>query len=335
MTRDGVSQLQPGPHNPLGATPEPARRSMRRTWSIDMLFPAGLEGDVVADVRGRDLRTDADGTAVVVDELAIVMDIDRSTGAIAAVDATRASAPLDALQGVCVRGGLGRRLSELFAQDAACRSLCFAALEDLRGAQLVSGYGHLLEGIIPPTREIADHAVNAQSDICIGWAADGPFIGTTRTQGHIPVPRGPAAPDIGSDERSGWHDMAPLPPQAVRRRRRIDVLDRQRGGELRAQEHFRDSYAGANGEQVMHEYLVDAIFDDDGRLTSIDVDPRVLPWKECPGAAASAQQLVGIALEDLAAHVRSELVGATTCTHLNSTLRTLADVRTLARSLAG
>ena len=143
------------------------------------------------------------------------------------------------------------------------------------------------------------------------------------------MPIGPAAPDIGSDERHGWHDMAPLTHPSVRRRRRIDVFDLPQGGGLRAQEHFRDSYAARNHETVMHEYLVDAAFDGDSRLTSIDIDPRVLPWWECPGAAAGAQRLVGVDLDDLAARVRSELVGATTCTHLNSTLRTLADVRAL------
>jgi hypothetical protein len=76
----------------------------------------------------------------------------------------------------------------------------------------------------------------------------------------------------------------------------------------------------------MHEYLVDAHVDAGGRLAEVVVDPRVLPWQACPGAAASAQRLVGVALADLPARVRAELVGATTCTHLNSTLRSLADV---------
>ena len=147
-----VAELLPGPHNPLQATPKPAPRSMRRTWSIDITFPGGLEAGVVADVRGRDLRTDADGKPTVVDALAVTLGIDPATGTIVSVDATRESAPLDALQGVCIRGGFGRRLGELFAEDLARRSLRFGTLEDLGGAQLVSGYAHLVEGVIPPTR---------------------------------------------------------------------------------------------------------------------------------------------------------------------------------------
>jgi len=55
---------------------------------------------------------------------------------------------------------------------------------------------------------------------------------------------------------------------------------------------------------IADEYLVDAEFDGDRRLASIGVDPRVLPWQECPGAAAGAQRLVGVDLEELSARVR-------------------------------
>lgn len=334
MSRPDAPRLLPGPHHPVASTPEPVPGSMRRTWNIDITFPDGLDGGVVADVRGRDLHTYADGTATVRDELEVVLEIDPATGTIESVDATRAGTPLDVLRGVSLRGGFTRRLSELLPRDMARRSLCYGPLEDLGGAQLVSGYAHLLEGLIPPTREFADAAVATQSDVCIGWAADGPFIETTRAGGHIPVPVGPAAPDIGADERHGWHDLPPLPHPAVRRRRRIDVVDRRPGGGLRAQEHFRDSYAARDQETVMHEYLVDAAFDAAGRLVAIDVDPRVLPWNECPGAVAGTPRLLGVDLDHLAARVRTDFVGATTCTHLNSTLRTLADVRALAESLA-
>jgi hypothetical protein len=36
-------------------------------------------------------------------------------------------------------------------------------------------------------------------------------------------------------------------------------------------------------------------------------------------------------LADLPSRIRRDLVGVTTCTHLNSTLRTLADARCLAQ----
>jgi hypothetical protein len=39
--------------------------------------------------------------------------------------------------------------------------------------------------------------------------------------------------------------------------------------------------------------------------------------------------MVGVTLDQLATRVRSELKGPTTCTHLSSALRTLADVSAL------
>jgi hypothetical protein len=327
MARD-ITPLRPGPHNPLTATPDAPPGSTRRTWNIDISFPAGLMGEViVVDVRGRDARTDADGTTAVTDELAAGFEIDPATNTITRVEVRRSSTPLDALLGICLRGGYVRELAARLPEGVSRRrTLCFSALEDLSGAHFVSGYAHLLEGIISQTPEHADLAADAQADICIGWAADGPFIETTRARRNIPVPVGPAAPDIGSE-----HEMAALIPPAVRRRRRIDVVTP--AGEnagVRAQEHFRDSYAGHEGEMVMHEYLVDAVFDRSGQVVSLDVDPRVLPWSECPGASASAQRLVGRDVGELPTRVRRDLVGATTCTHLNSTLRTLADAQFLA-----
>ena len=73
-----------------------------------------------------------------------------------------------------------------------------------------------------------------------------------------------------------------------------------------------------------------AVIDDD-RIAGIEVDPRVLPWEACPGAVASAQRVLGVQVDDLARHARTELVGVSTCTHLTSTIRCLADVRALAR----
>ena len=322
-----VDSLRPGPHNPLTTTPAQPFSSSRRAWNIDIAYPAGLMGEVVVvDVRGRDVRTNADGTMDVTDELAAGFEIEPATNTITRVEERKSSAALDPLLGICLRGGYARELSARLPEETSRhRSLCFSALEDLSGAHFVSGYAHLLEGIISQTREHADMAADAQADICIGWAADGPFIASTRARGHIPVPVGPAAPNIG-----GEYEMATLIPPTVRRRRRIDVIaSADATGGWRTQEHFRDSYAGRDGEMVLHEYLVDAAFDRDGRVVAIDADPRVLPWSECPGAAASAQRLVGCTVGELPARVRADLVGATTCTHLNSTLRALADAEFL------
>ena len=53
---------------PRGSVPSaPPRRagSLRRTTTMDFTWPDGLAGDTVLDGRGRDLRTNGDGTATV------------------------------------------------------------------------------------------------------------------------------------------------------------------------------------------------------------------------------------------------------------------------------
>jgi hypothetical protein len=320
---------QPGPQNALTNTPSRRPGSVRRTTTTDMTFPGGIGGTVVADIRGRDLYTDARGDGTVVDELALSMAIEPWTGAIVDVTVTSASIRLDKIVGLALRG-FARQVAELYPDEATQRSLCYSALEDLGGAQLVSGYAGLRARPIEMAPEHVELAIATQGDACVGWALDGAAIANIRVNGQHAVPIGPAAPALELDDPLSWHAFAPLPPGSVRRRRRTDVFAAPSDStRIDAEHHFRDSYAAADGETVMHEYLVEATLDEDRRLVSVDVDARVLPWHECPGAVPSAQRMLGVRLDELAARVRADLKGATTCTHLNSTLRTLADVRTL------
>ena len=92
---------------------------------------------------------------------------------------------------------------------------------------------------------------------------------------------------------------------------------------------FRDSHFDDDGvESVVHEYALHATIDpatlDDH---AAGATPRVLPYVECPSAAASASRLVGLGSTRFATACGSEFVGTTTCTHLNDLLRSLEDVR--------
>jgi hypothetical protein len=138
---------------------------------------------------------------------------------------------------------------------------------------------------------------------------------------------GPDAPTLESvDDPVGWHPMAPLPPEGMRRRRRIDVGPTDTDGTSAFETHFRDSHVDPDGiERVVHEYLVRGRVDEElGTITEIESEARVLPWFECPGALGSAQRVVGVPLHDLRQTIRSEFTGLSTCTHLNDTLRALA-----------
>ena len=78
---------------------------------------------------------------------------------------------------------------------------------------------------------------------------------------------------------------------------------------------------------MVHEYLVSGRIDrGDRTFTAVRAEALVLPWVECPNALASAGRLVGTPISDLRARVRAEFVGVSTCTHLNDTLRSLADM---------
>jgi hypothetical protein len=208
---------------------------------------------------------------------------------------------------------------------------------------LVSGYALQRGGALEPDRpSSAPAAAPASSstpaargladDLCAGWAHDATMMVTIRTKGAIPMALGPPAPQLERpDDPWAWHGMEPLPAHAMRRRRRLDLAP---GHELDV--HFRDSHMDEDlAESVVHEYSVTGAVDGaTGTVTAMAARARVLPWMECPGAVASATRLVGMPVAELRGWVRREMTGATTCTHLNDTLRSLADVTALAGLLA-
>lgn len=321
----------PGPQHAVLATPPRAPGSVRRTTSLDIVRPDGLLGRVVADVRGQDVATGPDGTGRVLDRLAVAIEVEPRAGTVTAVHESAGGPDLAGLVGERTRGGFARRLAELLAGEAERRTLLYSALDDLSGALLVSGYPVLHAGLIPRSVELAEERARFQADVCIGWASGGPLLEGLRRDGTTAVPAGPGAPDLDGDDPLGWHATAPLATHTVRRRRRLDVTGAPAAGAARrVGSHFRDSCALPDGEMVMHEYLVDADVDGVGRIGRLSVQPRVLPWSECPGAVTSAQQLVGVTVAEIPRRVRAELVGPGTCTHLTSTLRCLADVEALA-----
>ena len=168
--------------------------------------------------------------------------------------------------------------------------------------------------------------------MCAGWARDATMIATLQTQGRMPAPMGPVAPNL---ERAGdpiaWHELGALPPKSTRRLRRLDVLAPGPDATATVDVFFRDSHFDDDGvETVVHEYSVVAAVDVGARtITEIEARADVLPWKECPAAVASAGRLAGFPLADLRAHVRETFTGTSTCTHLNDVLRGLADVDAL------
>jgi hypothetical protein len=329
-----------GPSDPARSTPARQPGSVRRTSSIDTSRPDGLRSDLVVDARARDLSTGLGGVAAVQSEAVLRARIDGATHQLASIETTPEVPELSALLGVLVGPGFRRQVDAVVPEEREAGTLLYLLLDDLPGATLVSGYALQRAGAFdqePPERAAnMSAAFLSRDDLCAGWAHDATMMVSVRATGDIPVPIGPPAPVLEPDDDPwSWHAMASMTPHGMRRRRRLDVLPPLvPGGEHRLDVHFRDSHVDEEGaESVVHEYSVTGTVDGPaGRVVDVAAQAHVLPWMECPGAVGSAHRLGGMPLNELRPWVRRELTGVSTCTHLNDTLRSLADVTVLLRS---
>ncbi len=312
-------------------TDAPARRhgSVRRTTTHDSTRPDGLYGPVTAVAIGRDLLTDADGGAVVVGQARIELQVDFSTGVITQLTTDPPAAELTALVGITAYRGFRAALERALPNERASGSVRGQLLDDLPMALMLNGRVLRAEGIALTRRPDSPRPV----DICAGWVEGGTLL-EGWTEFGPPLHVGPPATDVEPrDDDLAWHPHDPLPAHATRRRRLLDVWP---AGDVAEVDCFlRDTHADGNGaETVVHEYSVHASVDPVA-LTVIDCHAVAgpLPYPECPGAAASAERLRGLPVGDLRHSVLAELVGPTTCTHLNDALRSLEDVAALVREL--
>ena len=318
-----------GPHDPLLVTPPRRPSSMRRTSSIDSNRPDGLEGDVSVDARARDLLTDASGAPAGFTDARLTATIDlgrslRSAASDPPVDG------FDDLVDTPVASGWRARAATSLPIDERRHPLLNLLVDDLPGASLVSGVALQAAHMLPTASPEMRLHVLAAADICAGWVSDGSMMEAFREHDQMPTPVGPPAPVIENEgDPIGWHAMEPLGAHSTRRRRRLDLWEDPEGeGTHGFEAHFRDSHVdGDQLERVVHEYLVTGRADASTRtFTAVEATARVLPWVECPNALASAGRLIGSPIGDLRARVRADFVGTTTCTHLNDTLRSLADI---------
>jgi hypothetical protein len=306
---------------------------VRRTSSIDTNRPEGSDGDAFMDGRARDIVTGDDGRGKVVAEASIWARVGGFTRELKELR-TRPDRPaLHELVGAMVGPGFRGRVDRAVPDERGAHSPLYLLLDDFPGAALVSGYALLHEGSVGRHH---DGYLDAQVDQCAGWAADGGMMQFIRKEQRAPKPLGPPAPVLErDDDPESWHTMADLAPHGMRRRRRIDV-GRPEGGAHPVNVFFRDSHVdGEDRETVVHEYGVAAMVDATSLVVrSIVATADVLPWAECPAAVGSAPLLVGQPVADLRPWGRATLRGTSTCTHLNDTLRGLADVGVLIEELA-
>jgi hypothetical protein len=313
-----------GVADPIARTPRRRPGSARRTSHIDIEFLA--DGGLVLSGAARDLVTPASGGPPVVDAAAEVTARLDARHALADLRTSPSDPRAEALLGLTVGRGFRAAVDRALSGEGDADAPLYLLLDDLPVAALISGYDLLYRGD-EAMRDV--DATQVKADICSGWRSDGTMIVSLRTEGRIPVPLGPPANDlVPPDDPVGWHDVAPLPVGAMRRRRLVDV---SAGDPHRVYAMFRDTHVDPDGtETILHEYSLTATLDPVSLvLSACGARPQVLPWTECPFAAASAARLDGHAVGELRELVGREFKGTTTCTHLNDLLRSLADLARL------
>ncbi len=319
-----------GPQHPVQMWPPLVTGALRRTSTIDT-HPAGT-GESDVDLRARDVlarepgRVDALGQVLVRAHLA-----DRVVDDIRSVPD---DARLAQLLGSRVGPGFRSTVGKLLPEEVRTGSLLHLLLDDWVGAALVSGYAVQHAAInLGIEEKLPAGTADNMAGICAGFAADASLVPYAKRNGTIPSVHGPVAPPLDID---GLHRVEPLRPHGMRRFRRLDLRPVDaKSADFDA--HFRDSHVDGDGvETIVHEYTVAGSVDTSTRtVTAVTADVRVLPWQECPGAIGSAARIRGMTLSEMRDRVRGEFVGISTCTHLNDTLRAIADLDALLELEAG
>jgi hypothetical protein len=340
MTNARYLDPRHGPHEPTSGTPARRPGSVRRTTTVDALRSEGLTRSLTLDGRARDLITHSDGRTEVAGTASSHIDIAYTGGPVVqAVRTEPVVQGLDALVGRVASTGFRAVIDD--STTAERGELVYLLLDEIPVSTLVSGYsvlhatsrGDLAEQVVTNLRPPGPPAHGP--DMCAGFRVGGTIMNRL-AEGHHALVTGPdATPLLDPDDPLGWHELlGPLAPDAMRRWRRADVW-RTDDGELAAETLFRDSHMAPDGtETIIHEYTVEARIDPETMVvTWAQATPRVLPFTECPVAGLSGSRLSGMPVRNLRKQVRAELVGPTTCTHLNDTFRQLEDVTTLSELL--
>jgi Protein of unknown function (DUF2889) len=325
-----------GTHAPTSGTPARRPGSVRRTTTVDATRPDGWGGLRLVG-RGRDLLTRTDGSTEVL--AAATSDVDIAYTAGPVVQAVRTDPPVDGLDAI-----VGRTASSGFravidrSVGVPRGSLLYLLLDETPASTLVSGFANLhatARGVVGADRLRTARPPGPPlqvADLCAGWQAGGVIMRALGSGTGVPLVTGPEAPALTDPgDPLDWHEAPPIDVDEMRRARRHDLW-RGSDGVLHVDAFFRDSHMAPAGlETVVHEYTVVAtVSPDASTVLSCEATPRVLPWLECPQAVDSARRLAGMRLTGLRSRVRAELVGPSTCTHLNDMLRELEDVVALA-----
>jgi hypothetical protein len=320
----------------LVGTPERTARSVRRTAHINMVWPDGLTGSLELRGGARDLLTPATGDPVVLAEAAMVSTVGPGR-IVEAIDAWPARPRVAELVGA--RGGatFRRAIDDALPGEREAATPLYFLLDDIAGCSLIAGSawlraerrGSFQRPLVPDGAFPDALGVRKGKIICSGLRPGG----YAQQPGNLAEQFSRVAGDLASRDPWAWHEIDALTGPSMRRRRRVDL--RLDGDVIEVDAHFRDSFwEGDDPEMALHEYTLRASVDRASRsIIAIAATPRALPFPECPAAAPHVTQLVGMPVGGLRTSVQETLQALECCTHLNDTLRCLAEVHTLAEHL--
>jgi hypothetical protein len=294
---------------------------------LDVTWPNGYGGLKHMSGRGRDLLSrgpERQPHTISEDSIEAVFDPDWQ---LSSISASTARDRLQLLVGQAGNRGFRKAVRERVLPDLS-ESPLLLVLEDVPNVVMVSSaawpewdenWRRHIFGDVPISAML-----KFQAGACIAHA-EGSSAQNAAT-GVAMTAKPDAVDPAREDDPEGWHVM-PDQHGAVgfRRTRRIDV---ECGDEILIDAEFQDSATKPKGGRIaIHEYGLKIIADRKTlEIRSIETDPRVLPYAECPSAAMNLPRLFGRRLDGLRDTVPAVLPGVAGCTHLNDALRALADV---------
>lgn len=327
--RASTSAPSPGfPAEPLLTWPSRLPGSVRRSSCIVSTYSAEPGGPLDVTGRARDVHTPVGGDPDVLAEatVAVAFSDDR---AIEWVTLDPQLGEPERLIGSGPGRGFRGAIAAAFPDETARASLAYFLIEDLTTTPLLATFPLSRR---PETDamfvELSSGPVSAMEDVCAGYRRGGVAMelrlrGEQRSQNVAVVEH-----DHEDDAEAAWHPLEVPDNLGMCRRRRLDVV--RDGDDFVVNAAFRDHAWEPDGlEAIVHEYELDATIapvGDDFVLASVAARPRVVPYPDCPSAAANVDRLAGLPVSELRTRVLEHLRGVDSCTHLNDMVRALAEL---------
>ena len=333
--------LPPPPRKTANPAPVRASGSVRRTSSIDVSWPDGIQGERLFVGRVRDLLTPASGGPGKICSEAEMQATLQEDKTLTSIKASPAPDRIGELVGQRAGGHLRLFLRDLMPEMIERGDPLYLVLDDLSGTALVSAFAwsqwypdwaERIRDALPEDQ--FEKMMTDRVNVCWGLQE-----GNTGVSPGGP-PKSVADADAGDlrnpADPEGWHDLPEHEGAGFRRARRIDVSLDSQAGVIRIDSAFQDSATKREGGRVaIHEYQLSVTADPETlEILTLVPDARILPFSECPGAVHNTQRLVGSRITDIRDEVLAQLRGPEGCTHLNDALRALAEVPILASYLA-